>query len=95
MYAYKNQCVAVAEPHGKGVVISASGPSQEETSNRALTDCKKKIQAPNAHLATPIAQSRFSSGSKHGSSTHGARIGAITSASAHGLNPLTRSAQES
>ncbi|PPV05210.1 DUF4189 domain-containing protein [Xanthomonas axonopodis pv. vasculorum] len=42
IYTYKNQCVAVAEPNGKGVVISASGPSQEETSYRALTNCKKE-----------------------------------------------------
>ncbi|WP_080929765.1 DUF4189 domain-containing protein [Xanthomonas albilineans] len=41
---YENQCVAVAEPNHLGHIIRsiASGPSLDETSNRAIADCQKK-----------------------------------------------------
>ncbi|QKD86450.1 DUF4189 domain-containing protein [Xanthomonas axonopodis pv. vasculorum] len=41
--AYENQCIAVANPNRIGPITMAvaSGPSLDEISNRALTNCKK------------------------------------------------------
>lgn len=41
--AYENQCIAVAEPNRTGHIIRpiASGPSIEETKNRAIATCQK------------------------------------------------------
>ncbi|PPU93634.1 DUF4189 domain-containing protein [Xanthomonas albilineans] len=42
--SYENQCAAVAEPNKKGAITRSitSGPSLEETSDRAKEDCQKK-----------------------------------------------------